>query len=166
MTTPLDSLLATMANAARRDKLSDRDWAQKANVRPETLSRLKLRGDCDLATLNALAGAVDLRVALVPKSKASLPKLFSRQDEEKLLVLCASRSLDLAKWRDGGTAFFMAGVATMVAGVRGADRSALLALAEALYPGMSSVDTFRAWLAKSPLRPSRFVPMLRQRDNL
>jgi hypothetical protein len=163
MDTPLENLLATMAHAARRDNLSNRDWAQKANVRPETLSRLKLRGDCDLTTLAALANAVDLRVALVPKSKTSLPRQFSREDEEKLLVLCASRTLDLAKWRAGGSAFFMAGVAMMVAGARGADRPALLALAEALYPGMSSVDTFRAWLAKSPLRPSRFLPMLQQR---
>ena len=163
MDTSLENLLATMANAARRDNLSNRDWAQKANVRPETLSRLKLRGDCDLTTLAALANAVDLRVALVPKSKMSLPKQFSREDEEKLLVLCASRSLDLAKWRDGGSAFFMAGVAMMIAGVRDTDRPALLALAEALYPGMSSLDTFRAWLAKSPLRPSRFLPMLQQR---
>ena len=105
MDTPLENLLATMANAARRDNLSNRDWAQKANVRPETLSRLKLRGDCDLTTLAALANAVDLRVALVPKSKTSLPKQFSREEEEKLLVLCASRSLDLAKWRDGGSAY-------------------------------------------------------------
>lgn len=159
----LENMLATMAHAARRDKLSNRDWAQKAGVRPETLSRLKQRGDCDLTTLVALAEAVDLRLALVPRLKMSTPKSFDREEEEKLLVLCASRSLDLAKWREAGGGFFMAGVAVMLAGVRGFDRQALLALSEALYPGMSAADTFRAWLKKSPLRPSRFLPMLEQR---
>ena len=92
-----------------------------------------------------------------------MPKKFGREDEEKLLALCASHSLDLAKWREAGSGFFMAGLAVMLAGVRSVDRQALLALSEALYPGMSSVDTFHAWLAKSPLRPSRFLPMLEQR---
>ena len=163
MDTPLESMLATMAHAAKREKLSNRDWAEKAGVRPETISRLKQRGDCDLATLAALAGAVNLRVALVPQLKMSMPKRFGREEEESLLALGASRSLDLAKWREAGSGFFMAGVAVMLAGVRGADRQALLALAEALYPGMSSVGTFQAWLKKSPLRPSRFLPMLLQR---
>ena len=163
MSMPLENMLATMAHAARCDKLSNRDWAQKAGVRPETLSRLKQRGDCDLTTLVALAEAVDLRLALVPRLKMSTPKSFDRIEEEKLLVLCASRSLDLAKWREAGDGFFMAGVAVMLAGVRGFDRQALLALSEALYPGMSAADTFRVWLKKSPLRPSRFLPMLEQR---
>ena len=163
MKLPLENMLTKMAHAARREKLSNREWAEKAGVRPETLSRLKQRGDCDLATLAALAGAVDLRLALVPRSPVSMPKKFGREDEEKLLALCASHSLDLAKWREAGSGFFMAGLAVMLAGVRGVDRQALLALSEALYPGMSSVDTFHAWLAKSPLRPSRFLPMLEQR---
>ena len=162
MEMPLESMLATMAHAARREKLSNRDWAEKAGVRPETLSRLKQRGDCDLATLAALAGAMDLRLALVPRLKMSMPHRFGREDEERLLALCASRSLDLVKWREAGTGFFMAGVAVMLAGVRGANRQALLAMAEALYPGMSCLGTFQAWLKKSPLRPSRFLPMLLQ----
>jgi hypothetical protein len=163
MNMPLENLLSTMTHAAQRNKLSSRDWAEKAGVRPETLSRLKRRGDCDLTTLTALAEAVDLRLALVPRSKMSTPKSFGREEEEKLLMLCASRSLDLGKWREAGSGFFMAGVAVMLAGVRGVDRQALLALSEALYPGMSAADTFRVWLKKSPLRPSRFLPMLEQR---
>ena len=163
MDTPLESMLATMAHAAKREKLSNRDWAEKAGVRPETISRLKQRGDCDLTTLTALAEAVDLRLALVPRLKMSTPKSFGRIEEEKLLVLCASRSLDLVKWREAGSGFFMAGVAVMLAGVRGVDRQAILAMAETLYPGMSAADTFRVWLKKSPLRPSRFLPMLEQR---
>lgn len=163
MDMPLEKLLATMAHAAQREKLSNREWAEKAGVRPETLSRLKRRGDCDLTTLTALADAVDLRLALVPRLNMRIPRRFGREDEEKLLMLGVSRSLDLAKWREAGSGFFMAGVAVMLAGVRVFDRQALLALADALYPGMSSVATFRAWLEKSPLRPSRFLPMLEQR---
>jgi hypothetical protein len=163
MDRPLERMLETMAHAARRDKLSHRAWAEKAGVRPETLSRLKQRGDCDLVTLAALAGAVELRLTLVPRLKMSMPQRFSRDDEERLLVLCASRSLDLATWAEAGTPAFMAGLAVMLAGVRGAKRPALLSLAEALYPGMSSIDIFQAWLKKSPLRPSRFLPMLAQR---
>ena len=163
MAIPLENLLATMAHAAQRGKLSNREWAEKAGVRPETLSRLKLRGDCDLTTLTALADAVELRLALVPRLNTRMPRQFGRDEEEKLLVLGASRSLDLAKWRKAGSGFFMAGVAVMLAGVRGFDRQSLLVLAEALYPGMSSADTFRVWLKKSPVRPSRFLPMLEQR---
>ncbi len=163
MDMPLESMLATMATAARREKLTHREWAERAGVRPETLSRLKQRGDCDLATLSALAGALDLRVALVRRLKTTVPKQFGREDEEKLLTLCASHSLDLAMWREAGPSFFIAGVAVMLAGVRGVDRASLLALAEALFPGMSNVDNVQKWLNKSPLRPSRFLPMLEQR---
>ena len=163
MDMPLESMLAKMADAARREELTHREWASRAGVRPETLSRLKQRGDCDLATLSALAGALDLRLALVSRVKTTVPKQFGREEEEKLLTLCASNSLDLAMWRKAGPSFFIAGVAMMLAGVRGVDRAALLLLADALHPGMSDVDNVQLWLNKSPLRPSRFLPMLEQR---
>jgi hypothetical protein len=163
MQSPLKNMLEVMANEARRANLSNTDWAARASVRAETLSRLKQRGDCDLATLAALAEAVNLRVALVPRLKMSLPKKFDRDDEERLLVLCASRSLDLAQWHTVGSRFFTAGVAMLLASVNGFDRQAWLQLAEALYPGMGSLSAFGVWLKKSPLRPSRFLPMLEQR---
>jgi hypothetical protein len=163
MKSPLKNMLEVMGNEALRANLSNTDWAARAGVRAETLSRLKQRGDCDLATLAALAVAVNLRVALVPRLKMSVPKQFDRDDEERLLVLCASRSLDLAHWRTVGSRFFTAGVAMLLASVNGFDRQAWLQLAEALYPGMGSLNTFGLWLKKSPLRPSRFLPMLAQR---
>jgi hypothetical protein len=163
MKSPLKNMLETMGNEARRANLSNADWAARAGVRAETLSRLKQRGDCDLATLAALAEAVNLRVTLVPRLKMSLPTQFDRDDEERLLALCSSRSLDLAQWQAAGSRFFTAGVAMLLASVDGFDRHAWLQLAEALYPGMGSIDTFRVWLKKSPLRPSRFLPMLEQR---
>jgi hypothetical protein len=163
MKATLETMLETMSNEARRANLSNGDWAARAGVRAETLSRLKQRGDCDLATLAALAEAVDLQVTLVPRLRMSMPQRFDRDDEERLLALCASRSLDLSQWRAAGSRFFTAGVAVMLAGLRGFDRQAWLQLAEALYPGIGGMDTFRVWLKKSPLRPSRFLPMLEQR---
>jgi hypothetical protein len=59
-----------------------------------------------------------------------------------------------------GPRFFMAGLAVMMASSPGSDRSRLLALAEALHPGMSEPAVFARWLAQGPLRPSRFLPMV------
>lgn len=159
----LENLLNTMSSEARRNKLSHGEWAARAGLRAETLSRLKRRGDCDLATLSALAEAVNLRIALIPRLKMNMPAHFDRDDEERLLTLCVSRSLDLASWQVAGSRFFTAGLAILLAGVNGFDRKAWLQLAEALYPGIGSIDTFRIWLKKSPLRASRFLPMLAQR---
>jgi hypothetical protein len=159
----LKSILGRMSQEARHLGLSDRDWATSAHLRPETLARLKGRQDCDLATLTALAAAVDLRVVLLRRLPREWPAQFGRAEEEALLDLCASGSLDLQPWLAAGPRYFTAGVAVMVAGMREADRPAWLALGEALYPGMSSLEEFGGWMAASPLRPSRFIPMLRQR---
>jgi hypothetical protein len=48
----------------------------------------------------------------------------------------------------------------MLASVAGYDRRGLLALAEDLHPGSSEPAVFTRWLARSPLRPSRFLPLL------
>jgi hypothetical protein len=56
----------------------------------------------------------------------------------------------------------MGGLAVLLASIRGADRERLLALAETLHPGVSTPEVFGAWLAASPLQPSRFLPMLEQ----
>ena len=163
MITNLQSLLAGMRRAARRQGLSDRAWATAAQLRPETLARLADRGDCDLRTLSGLANAVDMRISLPPQVERQLPTSFGRASEEVLLQLCVSASLDLRRWLDTGPRWFMAGVAVMVAGTRGADREGLLLLAEALAPGMSSVEEFGHWLAASPVAPARFLPMLEHR---
>jgi hypothetical protein len=48
----------------------------------------------------------------------------------------------------------------MLASTRDFDRRSLLTLAEELHPGASEPAVFARWLKASPLRPSRFLPML------
>ena len=86
---------------------------------------------------------------------------WGRRDEERVARLCASGDLRPSRWRRAGDPRDMAGVATMLASESDFDRSRLLALAEALYPGMSSGDEFRRWLADGRVDPSRFLPMVR-----
>ena len=91
------------------------------------------------------------------------PDRFGRAEEERLLELCASGRLDPDRWRQHGPAFFMAGLATMLASARGFPRQRLLELAHGLYPGMADAGTFARWLERSPVHAARFVPMLRKR---
>jgi hypothetical protein len=91
------------------------------------------------------------------------PASFDRDYEERLLALCASDSLSHRAWSQLGPAFFMAGLAVMLASVPEFDRAKLLSLAERLHPGSSKQAEFAYWLKHSPLRPSRFLPMLSQR---
>ena len=51
----------------------------------------------------------------------------------------------------------------LIARGEGAERQARLHLAEALYPGMSRVEFFGQWLKASPIKPTRFLPMLDRR---
>lgn len=88
------------------------------------------------------------------------PALLDREYEARLLSLVAGRPRDADAWRAAGPEFFMAGLAVMLASVRGEDRAGLLALAESLYPGASEPEVFTRWLRHSPLRPSRFLPLL------
>ena len=145
-----------------RAGLSERELAVRAGVRPETLSRLKRQADCDLRTLSRLLSAVRLRTVVVPDLDKAMPEHWTRQLEEALLDLCAT-SLDVAAWLAAGPRYFMAGVAMLAAQVREREREALTVLAEALYPGMSTVTEFQAWLDRSPIRSPRFLPQLRQR---
>jgi hypothetical protein len=55
----------------------------------------------------------------------------------------------------------MAGLAVMLAGAPGHDRSALLELAERLHPGATEPPVFARWLERSPVRPSRFLPAVK-----
>jgi hypothetical protein len=165
-TTELKRLLDSLTLAARNKGLNDASWAAAAGFSKETLSRLRRRSSCDLSTLIALADAADasLSVAVATQpattSDGHFPTELSRDYEHQLLTLCASRQLDPAAWAAAGPAFFMAGLAVMLASNAGADRRGLLALAEALHPGASEVPVFARWLKRSPLRPSRFLPML------
>jgi len=102
----------------------------------------------------------DSNKAPVALPDTDFPKHLTRDDEQKLLDLCASRSLELNFWARMGSPCFMAGLAVMLASVAGFDRRSLLTLAERLYPGASRQATFSHWLRHSPLRPSRFLAML------
>jgi hypothetical protein len=165
-TTELKRLLDSLTLAARNKGLNDASWASAAGFSKETLSRLRRRSSCELSTLIALADAagacLSVAVASHPASTTDghFPGELSRDYERQLLTLCASRQLDPAAWAAAGPAFFMAGLAVMLASNADADRRGLLALAEVLHPGASEVPVFARWLKRSPLRPSRFLPML------
>ena len=88
------------------------------------------------------------------------PAEVDRDYEERLAGLCVSGNLDFTHWRHAGPPFFMAGLAVMLASVEGHDRRALLNLAEQLHPGASEPAVFSRWLERSPVRPSRFLPLL------
>ena len=157
----LPTLLAALTEKARARDLTDADWARRAGVRQETLSRLRRRDDCDLATLQALATQVDAQLAVADTTTPDglFPAKLDRADEARLLALAAGDTSPQA-WAAAGPRFFMAGLAVMLASQRGQDRRNLLALAETLHPGASTPAAFNRWLQGSPLRPSRFLPML------
>lgn len=134
MSTP-PRLLRDLAPAARRRYATDTAWAQASGVPKETLSRLKGQASCDLRTLEALAGAAGYALAVVP---AAAPGTFSREDEDRLLDLCASGNTDPSAWSGHGAGFFMGGLAVLLAGARGFEREKYLRLAEALHVGVST----------------------------
>ena len=162
----LPDLLARLTTKARAMALTDAQWAARAGVRGETLSRLRRRSSCDLSTLQALASAVGARLVLDDMTTGPmagdghLPATLDRDAETRLLALAASGNLADEAWASAGPRFFMAGLAVMLAGERGLDRRGLLALAERLHPGMTEPAVFTLWLDRSPLRPSRFMPLL------
>ena len=88
------------------------------------------------------------------------PARLSRAQEERLARLAASGDLRPSRWRRAGDPELLAGIAVMLASEYRAPRMRLLALAERLHPGMTDVAHFGRWLAKSPLKPSRFLPMV------
>ena len=169
-TSSLSGFLAALRLQARAQGLTDAQWAERAAVRHETLSRLQHRETCDLRTLRALARVVgaELELRWAPSFAAAgegehdphVPAAVTRADEERLAVLCASRDADAASWLRHGPAFFMAGLAMLLASLASFDRRRYCELAERLHPGSSQPGVFALWLARSPLRPSRFVPLL------
>lgn len=155
-------LLQALSARARRVGLNDRQWAAKAGLRPETLSRVKRRGQCDSATLNALAQACGtaLTLELAQSPDGLFPASFGRDEEEALLQLALSGNLDPVFWRQLGPPFFMAGFALFLSAAGEANREAYSALAEELHPGIASHDAFRRWLRGAPVKATRFLPML------
>jgi hypothetical protein len=165
-TTPLPETLAALARQARTLGLTDTEWANRAGVRKETLSRLRHRQSCDFQTLQSLAQAVGARLGVLemqsPDATADghFPASVDRDYEERLAQLSASGDLDHRRWAAAGPRFFMAGLAVMLASVRDGDRRGLLALAEHLHPGASEVAVFNRWLERSPVRPTRFLSLI------
>jgi hypothetical protein len=170
MSAALSELLANLTASARRMGLTDAAWAERAGLRKETLSRLRKRPDCDFSTLHALAGVVGFAMTsrqsgLTTSDDGHFPRALSRDLEDRLLTLCASRRLDAREWASHGPAFFMAGLAVMLASDSRRDRRALLALAERLHPGASDTRVFARWLERTELQPARFLPMLAFRES-
>jgi hypothetical protein len=162
----LPAILNLLHVKARELGLTDTEWARRAGIRNETLSRLRGRASCDFATLQSLARVVGASVGLIEGNMPGLtadgrfPAQVDREYEEQLLDLCASVNVEPERWRRCGPPFFMAGLAVMVASLAEFDRRSLLDLAEALHAGSSQVGVFALWLERSPVRPSRFLPML------
>lgn len=157
-------LLDQMAKAARARFSTDAGWAKASGLPKETLSRLKTQPSCDLRTLGALAQSAGYTLVAVPVTPEDEEEgKFTRDYEEKLLDLAASGTVDPDTWRAHGPGFFMGGLAVMLASARGFERERYLRLAERIHPGVSTPDVFGLWLKKSPVRPSRFLPMARRR---
>jgi hypothetical protein len=117
----------------------------------------------------ALAQAVGYTLVAVPvmaQRGNHVPASFGRQSESDLLDLCASGNVDPDVWRAHGPGFFMGGVAVMLASTKGFERERYLRLAESLHPGASTPEVFEMWLQKSPIRPSRFVPLAKKRSRI
>lgn len=164
--TPARAIVGQLAAPARRRFGSDARWAMASGVPRETLCRLKKSASCDLRTLAALADAAGMVLAAVPariEADGHLPRSFGRAEEAALLEFCAAQDLRPESWAAQGPAFFMAGLATLLASARGFERRRYLDLAEALHPGMTVPEVFGAWLIRSPLRAARFLPQLRKK---
>ena len=94
---------------------------------------------------------------------APMPKSLARFEEERLLQLAASGDTRPSRWRRAGDPHLLAGLAALLASLDLGDRERLLALAEQLWPGMSTLEVANDWLRRSPIKADRFVPMLRAR---
>lgn len=165
--TRLAQLVKQLAPAARGRFPSESAWAAASGVPKETLSRLKRNPSCDFRTIAALADTAGCTLVAVPmggdQGGSHMPERLSREYESALLDLCASGNVDRAVWLAHGASFFMGGLAVLVAGARGFEREKYLRLAEELHPGISVPEVFSRWLAQSPVRAARFLPMARHR---
>ena len=62
--TELNIILEVLEREVRALRLTDTQWATRAGIRKETLSRLRGRRSCDFETLDALARVVGSRILL------------------------------------------------------------------------------------------------------
>jgi prevent-host-death family protein len=97
------------------------------------------------------------------RAHAPMPKSLSRAEEERLLELAASGDTRPSRWRRAGPAQLLAGLAALLGSLDMGNRERLLALAEQLWPGMSTLEVANEWLRHSPVKADRFIPMLRAR---
>jgi hypothetical protein len=164
-THPLADTVATLTRRARSLGFSDTEWATRAGVRKETLSRLRRRQSCDFETLRLLAHVVGAGLGVLesppPDSTPDghFPAKIDRDYEERLVELSVSGDLEPERWARMGPRFFMAGLAVMLASAGHVDRGGLLNVAERLHPGASEPVVFSRWLERSPLRPTRFLSL-------
>jgi prevent-host-death family protein len=110
-----------------------------------------------------LVPARELESPRKKRGTAPMPKSLSRAEEERLLQLAASGDTRPSRWRRAGHPRLLAGVAVLLGSLDLGDRGRLLALAEQLWPGMSTLEVANEWLRHSPVKADRFVPMLRAR---
>jgi hypothetical protein len=169
-TEQLATAVTNLTGRARAMGLSDTEWAARAGVRKETLSRLRSRQSCDFETLRLLGEAVGARLGVLQEHvhhstpDGHFPAKLNRDYEEQLVDLSVSGDLEPGRWSGLGPRFFMAGLAVMLASAGNSDRRGLLELAEYLHPGASEVAVFNLWLERSPLRPTRFLPLVDARQ--
>lgn len=76
----MSDLIDEIFRLARAKGVSQARLADKAGLRPETLSRLKHRENFDAKTLHCLALAVGCRLALVPIDQDGERKVYSPRD--------------------------------------------------------------------------------------
>src|SRR5277367_1532125 len=132
----LPVLLESLQIRARVLGMTDTEWARRAGIRNETLSRLRGRSSCDFLTLQALARVVGASLGVIEGIAPGLtadgrfPAHVDREHEERLFDLCASGNVEPERWRRCGAPFFMAGLAVMIASLPEFDRRSLLELAE------------------------------------
>ena len=72
------ALLQSFGEHISKAKLSKREIAQSAGVRPEMLSRLATQNACDTRTLEKLADALGLEIVFQPKQAAAAPSKAQR----------------------------------------------------------------------------------------
>ena len=162
----MSETLDALRQRARSLGLSDTEWASRARIRKETLSRLHRRETCDFETLRSLAQVLGARLGVLEfqtpdcTPDGHFPAHVDRDYEERLVQLCVSRDRDPEGWSALGPRFFMAGLAVVLASVNSGERNTLLGLAERLHPGATEVAVFGRWLERSPLRPTRFLALL------
>jgi hypothetical protein len=162
----LQVMLAALTQRARARGWSDAEWARRSGLPKETLCRLRARTTCDLVTLTSLAESVGATLDVPPATfvktrDGRFPTRLDRALEARLIDLVRSGSARLEDWRREGPAFFMAGLAVVLASAPEFDRRNFLELAEALHPGVTEQRVFEQWLKETPWKPSRFMSQLR-----